>query len=255
MKLLSSRCLVLPALLALPLPALAWDVDCRYSADRSGSIDTAGATRVEIMARAGDLRVQPAPTGKLSASGRACASSQAYLDQTLLHVRRDGDVVRVHVQVPEEMKGFGLLYAALDLTVDVPAGLPVDVTDSSGDMTLDGVRVASVHDSSGDIVARRLAGDVTIDDSSGDIRVEDSAGAVQISDSSGDIVVLGAASVHVTVDSSGDIDIEHVARDVLIERDSSGDINVSDVGGNVQLLADGSGQVRVADVKGTVQLP
>lgn len=252
---LPSRCLLLLALLALPLPVLAWDSDCRYGADRGGSVDTAGASRVEIMARAGDLRVKPSRSDTLTASGRACASSQAFLDQTLVHLQRDGDVVRVHVQVPDEMKGFGMLYAQLDLTVEVPTGLPVDVTDSSGDMTLEGVNVATVRDSSGDIVARRLLGDVAIEDSSGDIRVEDSAGAVRLTDSSGDIVVRGAQSVHVTVDSSGDIDIGRVAHDVVIERDSSGDIDVSDVGGRFELLADGSGRVHVAAVKGTVTLP
>lgn len=251
----SARCLALLVLLASPLPALAWDTDCRYGADRRGGIDTAGASRVEIMARAGDLRVQPARTATLSAGGRACASSQEFLDQTLLHVRRDGEVVRVHVQVPEEMKGVGIFYASLDLAVDVPPGLPVDVTDSSGDLTLEGVRVATVRDSSGDIVARGLLGDVAIEDSSGDIRIEDSAGAVRVTDSSGDIVIRGAASVHIPVDSSGDIVVERVSRNVRIERDSSGDITIAGVGGNVEVLADGSGQLRVSEVKGTVRLP
>jgi hypothetical protein len=239
----------------LPLPALAWGGDCRYVAERRGTIDATGASRVEIMVRAGDLRVQPAGTTTLSAGGRACASSQEYLDQTLLHVRRDGDVVRVHVQVPEEMKGIGNFYATLDLTVDVPAGLPVDVTDSSGDVTLEGVQVATVRDSSGDIVARGLVGDVAIEDSSGDIRIEDASGAIRVTDSSGDIVIRGAAAVHIPIDSSGDIVIERIARDVRIERDSSGDIDVAGVGGNVEVLADGSGQLRVSEVKGTVRRP
>jgi len=88
------------ALLSVSLPAVAWNMDCKFSAARSGSIDTAGATRVEIFARAGDLTVKPAAGATLAASGRACASSQAFLDETQLHVHRDGDVVRVQVQVP-----------------------------------------------------------------------------------------------------------------------------------------------------------
>ena len=42
------------ALLALPLTAFAWE-DCKFSAERKGGIDTAGAERVEILARAGAL--------------------------------------------------------------------------------------------------------------------------------------------------------------------------------------------------------
>jgi hypothetical protein len=190
MRHLPSRCLALLALLLLPLAAFAWSAGCDYGADRRASIDTAGASRVEITARAGDLRVQPASTATLVASGRACASRQAFLDQTLLHVTRDGEVVRVQVQVPEEMKGIGLLYATLDLTVDVPAGLPVDVTDSSGDMTLEGVRVSTVRDSSGDIVASDLTGDFAIEDSSGDITVSGVGGNVEVlADGSGEVRV------------------------------------------------------------------
>jgi DUF4097 and DUF4098 domain-containing protein YvlB len=115
-----------------------------------------------------------------------------------LHVRRQGDVV----QVPGEMKGIGLMYASLDLTVSVPGDLPVEITDSSGDIS-----------------ARRLEGDVEIED------------------------------------RSGDIDVERVSGDVRIDRDSSGDIRIAEIGDNVEVLADGSGQVRVTSVKGTVRLP
>jgi hypothetical protein len=255
MNIPSLRLATLLALLALPATAFALDLDCRHAADRRASIDTAGAERIEIMARAGDLVVRPASDRVLTAGGRACASSQAYLDQTQLHVRRQGDVVQVHVQVPDEMKGIGLLYASLDLTVSVPDELPVEVTDSSGDMTLESIRVTKVLDSSGDITARALKGDVVIEDSSGDIRIEDANGVVRVTDSSGDVVIRGAGGVHVPLDSSGDIDVERVPGDVRIDRDSSGDIRISGVGGNVEVLADGSGEVRVSDVKGTVRVP
>lgn len=251
----SLRLLALLATVAVPLPAAAaWD-DCKYSAERSGASDTTGAKRVEIVARAGDLTVRPAPAATLTASGRACASRQSLLDSTLLHVRRRGEVIEVVVQVPDGMSGLGLFYANLDLTVQVPAGLPVTVTDSSGDVLLDGVHVSRITDSSGDIVARRLPVDVEIEDSSGDIHVEDAGGTVRVSDSSGDIVIRRAQDVRVVRDSSGSIDIGSVAGNVTIEQDSSGDVIVAGVGGDFTLLADGSGDVRVSGVKGVVQLP
>lgn len=248
------RLIAAATLLALPVAALAWD-NCKFSADRKAGIDTAGAERVEIRARAGDLTVRPASGNALGAAGRACASRQEFLDQTQLHVRRAGNVIEVQVQTPDDMSGIGVFYAYLDLQVVVPAGLPVHVSDSSGDISIDGVQVVKISDSSGDIEARHLPADVEIDDSSGDIRVEDAAGAVRVTDNSGDIVIRGAKSVHVPHDSSGDLIIERVAGDVLIDQDSSGDIFVSNVGGNVDLLADGSGQVRVTEVQGTVRLP
>ena len=44
------------------------------------------------------------------------------------------------IQLPEEVKGIGILNATLDRTVDVPAGLAVVVTDSSGDVHVSNVK-------------------------------------------------------------------------------------------------------------------
>ncbi len=237
------------------LPAMAWDMNCRFSAQREASIDTAGAERVEIIARGGDLDVRPAQGSRILAGGKACASSEQYLAQTQVHARHEGKVIRVFVQVPDEMQGIGTFYATLDLSVRMPASLPVDVTDTSGDTTIEAVRVAHLTDSSGDLVLRGLLGDIEINDSSGDIRVDEAAGLVKITDSSGDIEVRGARGVLVPSDSSGDIEIERVTGSVRVENDSSGDIEVDDVGGNVDVLVDSSGDLGVSRVKGTVQVP
>ena len=237
----------------LPAPALAWD-DCKFTAEREASVDTSGATRIEIAARAGGLAIRPSSTKVLAANGRACASSEEILSQVNLRARRSGEVVRVYVEVPDPLEGFNA-YAWLDLGVAVPAGIPVTLTDSSGDMTIDDVQVERLTDSSGDIIARNLPVDVEIGDSSGDIRIEDAAGSVQITDSSGDIVVEGAREVVIPSDSSGSIRITRVSGDVRIDNDSSGDVSVADIGGAFVLSADSSGDVTVSDVKGQVTLP
>ena len=256
MLLVNHRSLLL--LLALTLassPAGAWDLNCKFAADRKARIGSAGIQRVEVFARAGDLTVRPSTGAEVVASGKACASNEKYLEQTQVRMRREGEVVQVVVQVPDEMKGIGLFYATLDLTVEVPADLPVQVTDSSGDVSIDGVRVVRVTDSSGDIEAHGLPADIEIDDSSGDIRVENAAGRVKVVDSSGDFVVRGAREVLVQSDSSGDIDVEEISGGVRIESESSGDVVISRVGGSVEVLSDSTGDVRVSAVKGTVKLP
>jgi Toastrack DUF4097 len=236
-------------------PAWAWGTDCKYGADREAHLDTTGADRIEVIARAGDLTLRPGTGSEVAAKGRACASSEAYLAQTQVHAVREGNTVRVFVQVPDQMKGIGIFYATLDLTVDIPAGLPVEVVDTSGDITTQGVRVTKITDSSGDIVARGVPGDIEINDSSGDIRIDDAAGAVTIADSSGDVVIRGARDVLIRSDSSGDLDIARVKGDVRVENDTSGDIVIADVGRNVDVVADTSGDVRVSGVKGTVHVP
>ena len=236
-------------------PAGAWDLDCRHSAERELRVDTAGASRIEIAARAGDLEVRAGTADQVLARGRACASTDEFLQQTQIRAVREGGTLKVFVQVPEEMKGIGLFYARLDLEVDVPAGVPVEVTDSSGDATITGVRLTKLTDSSGDATLRGIVGDVEVGDSSGDLRIENVKGKVTLTDSSGDIFIRGAQDVVVRSDSSGDIDVARVAGSVRIENDSSGDIVVADVGRDVAVLADTSGAVRVSGVKGTVSVP
>ncbi len=248
------RRLALPVALLLSGPAVAGD--CEFTAQRSATVDTTGASRIEIAARAGELAVRPSTTKVLAANGRACASSEEILSQVNIQARRDGDLVRVYVQVPDPAENFGdNTNASLDLGVAVPAGIPVSLIDSSGDLTIDDVQVVKLTDSSGDIVARGLPADIEIGDSSGDLRVENAAGRVQITDSSGDIVVRGAREVVIPSDSSGSIRISQVTGDVRIDNDSSGDVSVADIGGAFELVADSSGDVSVSDVKGTVTVP
>jgi hypothetical protein len=246
--------LFLAALLPIA-PAHAWDSSCSHGAERRASLDSTGATRVVVIARAGDLEVRPAQGTVVQGTGKACASSEDYLRDLQLVARRDGDVINLEVTTPGDLKGIGLLYAYIDLAVEVPAGLPVEIQDSSGDIEAHDVQVVKVQDSSGDLELHGLTGDVAIMDSSGDVRVTKAAGRVQVHDSSGDIVIEGAREVVIPSDSSGDITIDHVAGDVRIDRDSSGDIRIADVGRNVQLLSDTSGEVKISRVQGTVRLP
>lgn len=243
------------AALLLTAPAYAWDSGCRYSADRRVSIESAGAKRVVVIGRAGDLEVRPVSGSVIRGTGKACASREEYLLNLQLVTRRDGDVIYLEARTPGDMKGIGLLYANLGLEVEVPAGLPVAIQDSSGDIEAHDVRIVQVTDSSGDIVLNGITGDLDISDSSGDIHVARTAGRVQVQDSSGDIRITGAREVVIPSDSSGDITIEHVTGDVRIDHDSSGDIRIADVGRNVQLLSDTSGEVKLQRVKGTVRLP
>jgi DUF4097 and DUF4098 domain-containing protein YvlB len=250
------RSTALLVLCALAAPAVAWNFDCRYGADRRITVDTAGATRLFVHALAGDLEVVPVAGATAIARGRACTSHERQLEEIQVQARREGDVVHVYVRLPEPARGFfGNQYARLDLTVEVPTELEVEIEDSSGDLEARDLRIVRVTDSSGDIALRNVRSDVEINDSSGDILVSDAAGRVTLTDSSGDVRITGAQAVHVLSDSSGDLVIERITGDVNVERDSSGDIRVRDVGGDVRVGSDSSGSIRVTDVRGKVDLP
>lgn len=226
--------------------------DCVFTAQREGAADLAGVTKVVINTGAGDLDIEASADAKrIAARGNACASSQALLDNLLLEVRREGDVVHVDAgaRSSDKVITIGNSYAHIHVGIALPANLPVEVRDSSGDTVVRGVASLKLDDSSGDIEVSN-AGDVAINDSSGDTKVRDVASA-EIKDSSGDISVAGVrGDVTVTFDGSGDIEIGKVDGKVEIGSDGSGEIRVTDVKGSVLVGSDGSGDITVENVGG-----
>lgn len=245
--------LLLTVLAFAPALALAWGDECKFRAERSAGVDAQGIEKVVIRVGAGDMKtVGVAKATRIEARGPACAGTQALLDGSQIHVRREGNVVYVETELPENNGiNWGKHdYAWIDIGIAVPANLPVEAHDSSGDTELEDLASVVMEDSSGDLEIRRIAGLADVSDSSGDITIEQ-VGSLSVRDSSGDIEVDGVSGdVDVRNDSSGDIRIETVAGSVRIEQDSSGDIHVEDVKGSVMVEADSSGGIYAGRVGG-----
>jgi hypothetical protein len=254
----------IPILAALPLlvagPARAqfpFGFDgCEHREERSAAVSASGADLIRIAARAGSLRIEGRPgLSEVRVRGEACSSQERYLEQIELRAERVGDEVRIEAVIPE-MRGFGNMQARLDLVVEVPESLALDVDDSSGGVEIRRVAALRLRDSSGEIDVSDVRGEVEIEDSSGEILLRGVGGNVRLSDSSGEIDVRDVAgSVLVESDGSGEIEIAEVERDVRIQRDGSGSISVSDVRGDFVVERDGSGRVRHEGVGGTVRVP
>jgi len=237
----------LAALQSVNAQADEWN--CKFSADRTANVPTAGVTRLVLGAGAGDLKVR-GEAGRTSAQadGRACAPTEKILAEIKLESRREGDTVYLKTVFPPDDHGRS---GSLDLTVALPDSIAVSLEDSSGDIDLRSVRTATVADSSGEQTIRDIAADLEITDSSGDIVIDNVGGNLTLKDSSGDVHVEEIkGDVTVTVDSSGDLDIRRVGGGVHIVNDSSGDIVVSDVQKNVKIDVDSSGGIRVSSVGG-----
>jgi DUF4097 and DUF4098 domain-containing protein YvlB len=234
-------------------PAFASDDGCKFRAERKAGIDAAGVTKIVLRTGAGDLNVngRTNATG-IEAHGTACAATQALVDQVQLTVRREGNVVYLETQMPQEQ---GLSwgknsYANIDLNVALPDLIAVDAVDSSGDATFEDLKSLTLQDSSGDLDLTRIAGSVDVGDSSGDLEIH-GAGSVRVRDSSGDVGIGDVkGDVDVLADSSGDIEIRQVEGSVQIEQDSSGGIRVEDVRGNVTVDSDSSGDIHAGRVRG-----
>ena len=241
------------ALLALTLAGF-FGNDCDYTAPRTATISAAGATHIVIIGRAGTLRVTGARgTSEVRATGTACSSERDNLPEITLVATRSGSEVRIEAKVPQ-FSGWRSTNA-LDFEVSVPNNIPLRIDDSSGELRVEGVGAADIHDSSGALHVRDVSGDLQIDDTSGEITVEHVGGKVTIHDTSGSIDVDDAGAVDIPSDGSGAIDVRHVKRDVTIGSKGSGGITVSDVGGDFVVRHKGSGSIDYERVAGHVDIP
>lgn len=238
--------------------AQAWN--CKHEREINISVDLAGSEKLSVAAGAGDLEIV-GRKGLTDANvrGRVCASSTEWLNQAEV-ITNGGRNAEVTVSLPNVDSGWsvsGNRYAYMDLYVEVPTNIALDVRDSSGDVVIESTGSVTVSDSSGDIEIEDVTGDVVLSDSSGDIDLLDIEGNVQVlQDSSGDIKGRDIhGSVLVERDSSGDIRFYDVRDDYIVERDSSGDIVAKSVGGDFRVIQDGSGEINSSNVSGTVSLP
>ena len=254
MRITSRRLLVPFAAASLVWAGATTAEDCDYTADRDETIDAAGAELVEIDASAGFLRVHGSEgASQIQVLGEACASSEGLLEDIRLIARRSGDRVQIVADIPENR--WGRSTARLDLTVELPSGVEVEIDDGSGEIEVRGVASADIDDGSGEIEVRDIAGDLQIDDGSGEIHVNDVGGEVRISDGSGEIDLRRVGSVVIEDDGSGEIDIEEVYGDVMVRSDGSGSISVRDVDGDFTVRRDGSGDIDHEAVAGLVSVP
>jgi hypothetical protein len=233
---------------------------CKFEKSIDMTLDVSNSSKLAIYAGAGELEViGVSGSNRAIIKGKACTSKESWLEDSSLETR-DGASAEISVNLPDVSSGWSLSgdnYARMDLLIEVPQDLELDIKDSSGGMMLKNIAAVELQDSSGGIEIVSARGSVLINDSSGDIDIDEAAGDVTIeSDSSGGIYVRNIdGTVLVMKDSSGDIDVAHVSENVIVERDSSGDISASDVGGDFRVLKDGSGGIRSNDVSGEVQVP
>jgi DUF4097 and DUF4098 domain-containing protein YvlB len=185
----------------------------------------------ETASRAADVSVGDATRIRVRATGTACAPTQEDLERVTLTAERVGTDIVVEAHT-DDTNG------RLDLTLEVPDTVPLEVEDSSGSLRIYDVAAVDLRDGSGGIDIDGVAGDVRVTDGSGGIDIVAVRGSVTIED-----------------DGSGGIDIADVGGDVIIEEDGSGGIDVADVQGDFIVKRDGSGSVRHSGVAGRVDTP
>ncbi|GHF81434.1 hypothetical protein [Thalassotalea marina] len=136
----------------------------------------------------------------------------------------------------------------IDLTVQVPQSMMLDIEDGSGALTIDNiVGDTKIKDGSGGIAINNVKGNLKIDDGSGSINVQDVNGDVQINDGSGSILLEQVAGNAEIEDGSGSLTVKQVTGHVKVD-DGSGGIVIDNVG-SLTIVESGSGGLSVKNVK------
>jgi DUF4097 and DUF4098 domain-containing protein YvlB len=232
--------------------------DCSKTAHREARLELAGVSRIVLDAGAGELRVTGrADTTVVTAEGTACAGTEARLEDLQIFHEKRGDVLHVwtdRTQEPQIRIGWVEDSGRLDLTVELPSSLPIDIDDGSGGAVVKSVATLRLEDGSGDLDLADLRGDVTIEDGSGSLTLVGADGNVTIEDGSGEVVITGVKGDVTVEDGSGDVTIRQVGGAVTITEDGSGEIAIIGAGRGVHIRNDGSGSIVLRDITGDVRV-
>lgn len=242
----------------IPGKARAQDV---YESPRNANVPVGGARSVRVDAAAGSLRIE-GHAGRTDVRVRGTARSvrRDRLDNIKLIAERRGDEIYIKAEMPETDSRDWRVFSngpiqALDLVIEVPTTMSLDVDDGSGEAVFLNTGALRLEDGSGSVEVRGARGNVEINDGSGNVDLDGIEGNVEISDGSGEISVKNVTGdVVIPDDGSGGIDISGVGGTVRIS-DSSGNIKVGRVAGDLVVDSDGSGGIRYTDVKGQVRIP
>lgn len=230
-----------------------------YDEPRTARVNARGATRIVILGRAGWLRVEGKEgMTEVVAEGTAIAPRTDLLKDIKLHGTREGNVVRIEVEMPKlEHQNWDSSWdsgPALNLTVTVPNNIPVEIEDSSGDLRVMGTAALDVDDNSGGVEIRDVGGALRVRDGSGELEIDNVRGDVTIDDGSGEIDVRDVTGTLTLRDGSGSITAHTVGGSVNVERDGSGGIRVTDVGGDLTVQRSRKRGVSYSGVKGRVRV-
>ncbi len=215
-------------------PALAHADQCRFESPRNATLDLTGVRTVVIDLHQHNLHLNgtPAATGQLR--GRACASSQDRLDDLRVTQHREGDRLILSADSTSSSWNIGLFgvshYAYLDLQVDIPATLAVELEIGSGDAHVANLAQLEARVGSGDLQVNGVRGRFDAHVGSGDIKADD------------------VGETHVAAIGSGDFTINRVRGNLSIGSIGSGDANLRAIGGSVDVQSIGSGDLHVDGV-------
>lgn len=185
---------------------------------KSATVATAGAKLIRIVSDAGVLKIDGRPGDSAArVDAVAIGSGRRVLSGIRLVATRVGDVITIRPVMPH--RAFfvfgGSFFAAMDMSITLPPGIPIEITDGSGDIVARGVGLVKISDGSGGISVANVTGDLNVpDDGSGTLAAQRIGGSVKVGGK-----------------GSGALNVAHVGSDLIVGEKGSGLIRYEDVHG------------------------
>ncbi|NVJ60950.1 MAG: hypothetical protein HWE27_11200 [Gammaproteobacteria bacterium] len=235
---------------------------------RDLTLDASGASKLRIDAGAGFLKVKGVEG---LSEVRVTAELMVDEDNYNLTLNKSGNkIVLVADANPENESSWWSDSPFINLTVELPKEMALDIDDGSGEIVIEQVNGdidledgsgaisiidivgnLNVKDGSGSFSLKNQKGSLVLDDGSGSINIANVDGNVDIEDGSGSTTVDQITGKLNVEDGSGSLSISHVDGHVTID-DGSGGISLSHLANGVTILNEGSGGLSMSDVSGKV---
>ncbi|MGE5675325.1 MAG: hypothetical protein ACM3XM_15855 [Mycobacterium leprae] len=234
-------------------PNLGFTSECAFSAPRSANVEIGKATKIRVSAAAGSLQILGRPgLTAVRATGTACAQTSEGLNRIQLKTQTVGDAVEVNV----EIQGVVLGSQKLDLTLEVPDNIQLQVTDPSGTATIRQIQSLFLSKGSGETDVSAVSGDVNLKNTSGSLTVSHVLGNGVIASGSGTLTVRDiGGNLNITDKASGETLVEQVDQNLTLGTMGSGTLTVRQIGGEVKLAQKPSGSLTITGVGQGVAVP
>ena len=240
-------------------PSLALADECRFEAPRDASLDMTGIHTIVIDIGHHTLHVNGSTSGASKIHGRACASSTDRLAELQITQHREGDRLFISTADNHNVNFFGLFgshYGYLDLQMEIPNSVAVELDVGSGDAFVSNVAQLDAGVGSGDLDVNSVRGSFAAHVGSGDIKAHDVGETHVTSIGSGDFTAnLVRGNLSIGSIGSGDADLRAVGGNVDVQSIGSGDLRVNGVARDLHVASVGSGDVDHVAVAGKVDIP
>ena len=214
------------ALLALPVCAIAaGNMTCTEPGEFQQSIDAGEIRVLRLETGSGILRINGSDEiDEIRVSGRACALDPDMLTDFSLNLEPEDGVLTLSDRLPEGANHPEASFAKLNMTLDVPRRLSIEITTEREPVHINNVASLKIVKQRGELNIDGVDGDVDVNSKFGDLTIRNVGGNLTLNRDRGETIIEGVR---------GNVVVESSRRGNTLFREIGGNLHVSKERGNI----------------------